>query len=107
MPYIFSTFRYAFGETWKIVALAETFGLKYGIGYMFFSVRSIRHQANLGLDHDVRRFDACPRAWRVRPTRKPGVRVAKLLACPRSRVDISYACFCASRARLKPARPFL
>jgi NitT/TauT family transport system permease protein len=22
--------------TWKIVALAETFGLKYGIGYMFF-----------------------------------------------------------------------
>jgi NitT/TauT family transport system permease protein len=36
MPYIFSAFRYAFGETWKIVALAETFGLKYGIGYMFF-----------------------------------------------------------------------
>ena len=23
-------------QTWKIVALAETFGLKYGIGYMFF-----------------------------------------------------------------------
>jgi NitT/TauT family transport system permease protein len=22
--------------SWKIVALAETFGLKYGIGYMFF-----------------------------------------------------------------------
>ena len=22
--------------TWKIVALAETFGLKFGIGYMFF-----------------------------------------------------------------------
>ena len=36
MPYIFSAFRYAFGLTWKIVALAETFGLKYGIGYMFF-----------------------------------------------------------------------
>jgi NitT/TauT family transport system permease protein len=36
MPYIFSAFRYAFGQTWKIVALAETFGLKYGIGYMFF-----------------------------------------------------------------------
>lgn len=36
MPYIFSAFRYAFGITWKIVALAETFGLKYGIGYMFF-----------------------------------------------------------------------
>src|SRR5690348_13056702 len=36
MPYIFSSFRYGFGMTWKIVALAETFGLKYGIGYMFF-----------------------------------------------------------------------
>ena len=36
MPYIFSAFRYAFGLTWKIVALAETFGLKFGIGYMFF-----------------------------------------------------------------------
>src|ERR1051326_1877443 len=36
MPYIFSAFRYAFGVTWKIVALAETFGLKYGICYMFF-----------------------------------------------------------------------
>lgn len=36
MPYIFSAIRYAFGLTWKIVALAETFGLKYGIGYMFF-----------------------------------------------------------------------
>jgi len=36
MPYIFSAFRYGFGQTWKIVALAETFGLKYGIGYMFF-----------------------------------------------------------------------
>ena len=36
MPYIFSAFRYSFGMTWKIVALAETFGLKYGIGYMFF-----------------------------------------------------------------------
>ncbi|HUN95543.1 MAG TPA: ABC transporter permease subunit [Bradyrhizobium sp.] len=35
-PYLFSAFRYAFGLTWKIVALAETFGLKYGIGYMFF-----------------------------------------------------------------------
>ena len=35
MPYIFSAFRYAFGMTWKIVALAESFGLKYGIGYMF------------------------------------------------------------------------
>jgi len=35
MPYIFAAFRYAFGMTWKIVALAETFGLKYGIGYMF------------------------------------------------------------------------
>ncbi len=36
MPYIFSAFRYAFGASWKIVALAETFGLKFGIGYMFF-----------------------------------------------------------------------
>ena len=36
LPYIFSAFRYAFGQTWKIVALAETFGLKFGIGYMFF-----------------------------------------------------------------------
>lgn len=36
LPYIFSAFRYAFGATWKIVALAETFGLKFGIGYMFF-----------------------------------------------------------------------
>lgn len=36
MPYIFSAFRYAFGLTWKIVALAETFGIKFGIGYMFF-----------------------------------------------------------------------
>ncbi len=36
MPYIFSAFRYAFGITWKVVALAETFGLKHGIGYMFF-----------------------------------------------------------------------
>lgn len=36
MPYIFSAFRYGFGQTWKIVSLAETFGLKYGIGYMFF-----------------------------------------------------------------------
>jgi NitT/TauT family transport system permease protein len=36
LPYIFSAFRFAFGLTWKIVALAETFGIKYGIGYMFF-----------------------------------------------------------------------
>jgi NitT/TauT family transport system permease protein len=36
LPYVFAAFRYAFGMTWKIVALAETFGLKYGIGYMFF-----------------------------------------------------------------------
>jgi len=36
MPYIFSAFRYGFGQAWKIVALAETFGLKFGIGYMFF-----------------------------------------------------------------------
>ena len=36
LPYIFSAFRFAFGMTWKVVALAETFGLKYGIGYMFF-----------------------------------------------------------------------
>jgi NitT/TauT family transport system permease protein len=36
MPYIFSAFRYAFGMTLKIVALAETFGLKFGIGYMFY-----------------------------------------------------------------------
>jgi NitT/TauT family transport system permease protein len=35
-PFIFAAFRYAFAMTWKIVALAETFGLKYGIGYMFF-----------------------------------------------------------------------
>ncbi|HUK61166.1 MAG TPA: ABC transporter permease subunit [Stellaceae bacterium] len=34
-PFIFSAFRYGFGQTWKIVALAETFGLKFGIGYMF------------------------------------------------------------------------
>ena len=36
LPYIFSALRYGFGQTWKIVALAETFGLKFGIGYMFF-----------------------------------------------------------------------
>ena len=36
MPYIFSASRFGFGMTWKIVALAETFGLKFGIGYMFF-----------------------------------------------------------------------
>lgn len=36
LPYLMSAFRYAFGMTWKIVALAETFGLKFGIGYMFF-----------------------------------------------------------------------
>jgi NitT/TauT family transport system permease protein len=36
MPYVFAAFRYGFGMTWKIVALAETFGLKFGIGYMFF-----------------------------------------------------------------------
>lgn len=36
MPYFFAAFRYGFGITWKIVALAETFGLKFGIGYMFF-----------------------------------------------------------------------
>ena len=36
MPYIFSAFRFSFGMTWKIVALAETFGIKFGIGYMFF-----------------------------------------------------------------------
>jgi len=36
MPYLMSAFRYAFGMTWKIVALAETFGIKFGIGYMFF-----------------------------------------------------------------------
>mgnify|MGYP001156824139 FL=1 len=36
MPYIFSAFRFAFGMTWKIVALAETFGIMFGIGYMFF-----------------------------------------------------------------------
>jgi len=36
MPYICAASRFGFGMTWKIVALAETFGLKYGIGYMFF-----------------------------------------------------------------------
>ena len=36
LPYIFSACRFGFGITWKIVALAETFGIKYGIGYMFF-----------------------------------------------------------------------
>ena len=36
LPYIFSAFRFGFGMTWKIVALAETFGIKFGIGYMFF-----------------------------------------------------------------------
>ncbi len=36
MPYIFSAFRYGFGGVRKVVALAETFGLKHGIGYMFF-----------------------------------------------------------------------
>lgn len=34
MPFIFSAFRYGFGISWKIVLLAETFGLKYGIGFM-------------------------------------------------------------------------
>ena len=36
MTYILSAFRYAFGATWQVVGLAETFGLKYCIGYMFF-----------------------------------------------------------------------
>jgi NitT/TauT family transport system permease protein len=36
MPYLMSAFRYSFGMTWKIVALSETFGIKFGIGYMFF-----------------------------------------------------------------------
>ncbi len=36
LPYIFTAFRFGFGITWKIVALAETFGIKFGIGYMFF-----------------------------------------------------------------------
>jgi NitT/TauT family transport system permease protein len=36
LPYIFAALRFAFGQTWKIVALAETFGLKFGIGYMFY-----------------------------------------------------------------------
>ena len=36
LPYIFSPFRFSFGMTWKNVALAETFGIKNGIGYMFF-----------------------------------------------------------------------
>ena len=35
LPYLFSSFRLAFGVTWKIVAVAETFGLRFGVGYMF------------------------------------------------------------------------
>lgn len=36
LPYVFSTFRYGLGATWKLATLAEIFGLKFGIGYMFF-----------------------------------------------------------------------
>ncbi len=59
MPYIFSAFRYAFGQTWKIVALAETFGLKFGIGYMFFFwFQQFDITQNSRLDHDVCFLDA-------------------------------------------------
>ena len=34
-PYIFGTFRYILGMVWKIVALAEVFGIQAGIGSMF------------------------------------------------------------------------
>lgn len=34
-PYIFGTFRYILGMVWKIVALAEVFGIQTGIGSMF------------------------------------------------------------------------
>ncbi|QCS44985.1 ABC transporter permease [Natrinema versiforme] len=34
-PYIFGTFRYILGMVWKIVALAEVFGIQSGIGSMF------------------------------------------------------------------------
>ncbi len=92
MPYIFSAFRYAFGQTWKIVALAETFGLKFGIGYMFFFwFQQFDIDPDPGLDHDVRHFDACPRTRRLRPARKPGICVAKLLARPGARISLCKA----------------
>jgi NitT/TauT family transport system permease protein len=82
MPYIFSAFRYAFGVTWKIVALAETFGLKYGIGYMFFfwfeQFNMIQVLAwiimfvvlMLVLEHGVfARLESRAFAWRASPVR--------------------------------------
>lgn len=35
MPYIFGSYRYILGMVWKIVALAEIFGISNGIGAMF------------------------------------------------------------------------
>lgn len=34
MPYIFAAIRYSFGLSWKIVVIAEMFGLSTGVGYM-------------------------------------------------------------------------
>jgi NitT/TauT family transport system permease protein len=82
MPYIFSAFRYAFGVTWKIVALAETFGVKYGIGYMFFfwfeQFNMIQVLAwivmfvvlMLALEHGIfARLESRAFAWRASPVR--------------------------------------
>lgn len=35
MPYVFGSYRYILGMVWKIVALAEIFGIQNGIGAMF------------------------------------------------------------------------
>lgn len=34
MPYLFAAARYSFANSWKVVALAELFGLQSGIGFM-------------------------------------------------------------------------
>ena len=67
MPYIFSAFRFAFGMTWKIVALAETFGLKYGIGYMFFFWFGQFNMTQVLAWIHVCRVDAHLGACRLRP----------------------------------------
>lgn len=61
MPYIFSAFCFAFGQTWKIVALAETFGL----------------------DHRVRRVDDGLGTRGGGPAREPGIRLARRECRPR------------------------
>ena len=77
MPYIFSAFRYAFGVTWKIVALAETFGLKFGIGYMFFFwFGQFNMDQMLAWIVMFVVLMLCPGTRRLRPAGKPGVCLA-------------------------------